>query len=284
MFSLRKFTSLCITFSFIIMSYTGIMLFIVPQGKYAYWMHWELLGLTKTQYGNLHVTFMVLFVVGMLLHIYLNWACLVAYLKNKKKEFTLLTKEFMLAFGFTLVFLLGTLYETPPFKTFLQFNDTVKQSWVTQESTPPYGHAELSSLKSLTKKTFLDLEKSMQTLKDKGFTGIEENAQMEQIAIENGTTPAKVYALIDIEENEVDYQKEDKATQKKTSSSSSLPQMGGGLGQMSLEEVSKRYGINLEEALKKLGAKGVQANKDSRMKPLAEELNTTPFDLFDLIK
>ena len=59
--SLRKLTSLTITFSFFIMSYTGIILFIAPKGRVANWTNWELFGLDKTEYTNLHVTFMVLF-------------------------------------------------------------------------------------------------------------------------------------------------------------------------------------------------------------------------------
>jgi len=61
------------------------------------------------------------------------------------------------------------------------------------------------------------------------------------------------------------------------------PQMGSGLGQMSLEEVAKNYAIDLEKALDNLEKKGIKADKNSKMKPIAEELNTTPFDLFDIL-
>jgi len=204
MVALRRFTSLCITFAFLVMSYTGIMLFIVPQGKIAYWTNWELFGLSKEQYGALHVTFMVLFLVGMVLHIYLNWKPLMMYLKNRSREFSLLTKEFVLALGFTLVFLFGTLYEVAPFKTFLDFEDSIKQSWVTDETTPPYGHAEASSLKSLCKKTYIDLDKAIATLEKNGLTGIKGNKQVGVIAKENGFAPHEIYNMIDIEENELE--------------------------------------------------------------------------------
>lgn len=282
MVSLRRFTSLCITFSFLIMTYTGIMLFIVPQGKYAYWMHWKLWGLSKTQYGNLHVTFMVLFLLGMILHLYLNWKPLVMYLKNKQKEFTLLTKEFIFAFGFTLIFFIGTLAEVVPFSSFLSFNDDVKQSWVTDENTPPYGHAELSSLKSLTKKTFIDLDKAIQTLKENDFKGVEPTVQLEKLAILNNTTPSAIYALIDIEENEVGYEDEKEKSTAKTTKVIQ-PQPGSGLGQMSLAEISKRFNVDLDKAIDHLRAKNIQADENSRLKPLAEKLNTNPMDLFDII-
>jgi len=85
-------------------------------------------GLSKDQYTSLHVMFMVLFLISIVLHIYLNWKLLMVYLKNKKSEFSLLTKEFVLALDVTLVFLFGTLYEIPPFKTFLNFEESIKES------------------------------------------------------------------------------------------------------------------------------------------------------------
>lgn len=203
MLSLRRFTSLSITFSFFVMTYTGIMLFIVPQGKIAYWTNWELFGLSKTQYGNLHVTFMVLFLIGMILHIYLNWTPLMCYLKNKSRKFTLLTKEFILAFSFTLLFILGTLYQVPPFKTFLDFEDSVKESWITDKTIPPYGHAELSSLKALCKKSYIDLDKAIITLEKNGIVGVKANKKVGLIAQENGVAPSDIYNIIDIEENEL---------------------------------------------------------------------------------
>lgn len=204
MIRLRRFTSLCITLAFLVMSYTGIMLFIVPQGKIAYWTNWKLFGLSKEQYGSLHVTFMVLFLVGMILHLFLNWKPLMMYLKNKQREFSLLTKEFALALGFTLVFLFGTLYEVTPFKTFLDFEDSVKKSWVTDETTPPYGHAEASSLKSLCRKTYIDLDKALATLEKNGIVGAKAKKSVGDIAKENGIAPHEIYNMIDIEENELE--------------------------------------------------------------------------------
>jgi hypothetical protein len=256
------------------MSYTGIMLFIVPQGKYAYWMHWEFWGLSKTQYGNLHVTFMVLFLTTAIIHIYLNWRPLLTYLKNRKREFSLLSKEFLLAFFLTLFFIFGTLYEISPFKNFLDFEEGIKQSWVQENYEPPYGHAELSSLQSLTKRTFIDLDKAMQILKDKGFQGVEPKIQLEKLALLNNTTPAKIYALINTEKNEL---------KSMDSTKSAKPQMGSGLGQMSIEQAAKKYSFDLQKALRNLEAKGINANKDDKLKTLSQKLGITPFDLFDIL-
>jgi hypothetical protein len=50
---IRRIISLTMFLCFIAMAYTGIMLFLCPQGKVAYWTGWRLLGFSKEQYGGL---------------------------------------------------------------------------------------------------------------------------------------------------------------------------------------------------------------------------------------
>ncbi|NCD11396.1 MAG: DUF4405 domain-containing protein [Epsilonproteobacteria bacterium] len=132
--SLRRFISLSLLFSFFIMSYTGVVLFLAPKGRVANATNWELLGLDKTQFSNLHVSFMVLFLIGMLFHIYLNWNALFNYFKNKSREFSLFNKEFLLAFSLNLLFLIGTLLYWVPFETLFDFQDRLKSSWEKTQS------------------------------------------------------------------------------------------------------------------------------------------------------
>ncbi|MCV6608869.1 MAG: DUF4405 domain-containing protein [Campylobacterales bacterium] len=106
---MRKTVSLVMLWSMIVMTFTGIMLFIAPQGKIAYWVDWTMFGLSKTDLGNLHTTFMVLFVVATIFHVYYNWKPMVSYMSNKAKEFVFITKENLIALGITIVFIFGTM-------------------------------------------------------------------------------------------------------------------------------------------------------------------------------
>jgi len=47
--------------AFIGMAVTSLILFIVPQGRVAYWADWRLLGLSKTDWGNIHINLGLLF-------------------------------------------------------------------------------------------------------------------------------------------------------------------------------------------------------------------------------
>ena len=43
----RRIVSLTVLLSFIVLSLSGILLFVSPQGRVAYWSRWSLVGLTK---------------------------------------------------------------------------------------------------------------------------------------------------------------------------------------------------------------------------------------------
>lgn len=194
--SLRRLTSLTITFSFLVMSYTGIILFIAPKGRVANWTNWKLLGLDKLQYTNLHVTFMVLFLVGMIFHIYLNWCPLMCYLKNKTRQFSLLTKEFILALSVNVLFVLGTLYYWAPFEQFLDFEDDIKASWEKKVDKAPYGHAELSTIEEFAQRTGKDAMMIVEQLKAKNLNGVILDTTIEKVAKENGKSPADLFEML----------------------------------------------------------------------------------------
>ena len=266
MYSFRRFISLCIGFSFLIMSYTGIILFLSPKGRVANWTNWQILGLDKTQYANLHVTFMVLFLVGMLFHIYLNWNALINYLKNRSREFSLFTKEFFLALGFNLLFLFGTLYYWVPFEQFLDFQNDIKASWERKIDQAPYGHAELSTLEEFSMRTNSTLLTITAQLNAHKIQGVNPSKTIAQIAKENNKSPAQIFDIIN------------------TKPQSQSPVSGGGYGKFTLKEASIQQAFELEKALQIIHEKGFNATENSTLKESADSLHVKPIELLELLK
>jgi len=266
--SLRRVTSLSITFSFLIMSYTGILLFIAPKGRVANWINWELFGLDKTQYTNLHVTFMVLFLVGMIFHIYLNWCPLMCYLKNKSRQFSLLTKEFIFAIAINALFVVGTLYYWAPFEQFLDFEDDVKSSWETKVDKAPYGHAELSSLQEFSSKTGLELETIMKQLALGNIKGASPEKTIAALAKENGKSPAQIFDAIS-------------ATVKVATPTL---KEGGGYGKLSLLDAASQHHFDLAKALAYLTKEGASMSEKSTLRDAADALHVTPMELLETLK
>lgn len=150
--TMRKITSMTMLVSLLLLLINSIVLYIVPEGRVAYWADWHLAGLSKTEWGDQHVTIGVLFLVASVLHIYFNWAPIIAYMKNKAREIKVFTGSFNVAVLVTLLVAVGTYFQVPPMSTILSISEGFKDNGSEKYGEPPYGHAELSSLKMFSKK------------------------------------------------------------------------------------------------------------------------------------
>ena len=248
---LKKITSLIMLWSMIMMTYTGIILYIAPHGRVAYWTNWELFGWSKDQFADVHTTFMLLFIVATLMHLYYNWKPLTSYMKNQMKEFVFFTKEMLVAITLVVVFLFGTLYTLPLFSHFLEFGEEMKESWVEKSEEPPYGHAEESTLKDFSQKTGYDLDQVLSVLNDHNISASPTDT-LENLAIEKGKTPGDIFRLIS------------------ASLGNKKPRITG-LGRKSFAEVAKVLNIQSDVFLKELEEMGIKAQKEDKFRATLEK-------------
>ena len=120
-------------------------------------------------WGNIHINMGFLFLIALIVHLYYNWKPLINYLKDKAKKIKVFTPEFNAALVITIAFVVGTYLLLPPFSWIMSLNDHFKDSGAEKYGEPPYGHAELSSLRTFAKKLKLDLTKSMKLLDQAGY-------------------------------------------------------------------------------------------------------------------
>ena len=187
----RILISLVTALSFVAMSLSGIAAFIVPQGRVAFWTNWTFLGLSKTQWGNIHITTSVLFLIAGIWHTCYNWTALMQYLRGIPGRMTASWRDLAIAALVTAFFTVGAVTRTPPINYILNFNNWIKESWVkTPADDPPFGHAELLSLKGFCKKMYIDTGEALRELHQAGLSISDENATIEQIARGNSMTPA----------------------------------------------------------------------------------------------
>lgn len=265
-FNIRRWVSLTLGLSFIVMTVTGFILFVVPQGKVAYWSDWMLWGLTKEQWGDLHITSMLLLSVTGIWHIYYNWSPLLNYLKDRAKRLTFLKIEFVAALLLNLVFVVGTLYTVQPMKGLLDLNAQIKAYWERSYGSPPFGHAEESTLSAFSGYIGLSAEQAMAKLKTEGLKVESENRTLKEIARENGVSPQAIYTVL-------------KPSGAKKSASAGITY----LGRRSLQELSEMGKIDLEKALAYLRERGVEVSGTIRMREAAETLGTTPYELYEAL-
>lgn len=262
--SLKKITSLVMLLTMFSMTFTGIILFITPPGRVANWANWQLFGISKELYANLHSTFMVLFIFATILHIFYNWRPLISYMKNTTREFILFTKEMIISTVLLILFIFGTVYEVSPFSNFLDFGNDIKGSWEKEYGTAPYSHAELSSMVSFSKKMGYDLEASKKVLNSNNIT-FQEEQSLSQIAKLNGVSPKFVYDILR-KNLEKDGQK-------------SIPLTG--LGKKSVKDVAQTLGISTQEFILKLKSLDLDAKEDDKFKSVAESKDLSPSDILE---
>lgn len=204
---MKKIVSLSLGFSFLIMSYTGVILFIAPHGRIARWLDWHLLGLDKLQYQELHITSMVIFLVFGIWHIYYNWKSIVTYMRDTTKKISFTKKEFLIALLLNILFIVGTLFLIQPFQGFLDMGETIKESWGKKsEKTsstntqsiikPPPTRLGQKTLQELSDTGNINLEESIRILTSKGIDDVDFSSRMKPLANELDVTPTDIYKMI----------------------------------------------------------------------------------------
>ena len=273
---LRKITSLTAALAFILMLITSIILYIVPQGRVAYWADWRLWGLTKTDWGNLHINLGLLFLIALGLHIYYNWKPLLSYLKDKARKMKVLTAEFNTALVIVVAFMLGTYFLVPPFGWMMSLNDYFKDIGAEKYGEPPYGHAELSSLKTFTKKMNLDLGKSLELLEKAGYPVDKSETTISAIGRQYKVPPRTIYETI-------------KPAQISTTQNADLEKKlpespPPGTGNLTLADFCTQYKLNMKLVVRELKKQNVEATEVLTLKEIAAKNNTNPIDLYEQIK
>lgn len=269
---LRKTVSLTALFSFIIVAFSGTVIMLTPPGRLAEWAVWRVLGLTKEQHTNIHLAAACLFIITMILHIWLNWKSIWAYIKGRSAVKA--SGELLFSLVLTAFVIWGTLAYLPPFSTGFQALENYLDHYEDTIENPPFGHAELAPLDGLINRMGFDQEQSLILLEKEGIKVESPSSTLKKIAAENRVSPAKIYGII-------------KTTKKEQNSTEPQPAQEeplSGLGRMGLGTLANKMGMSPEKAVELLKVKGIEASADEKVKDIAEKAGMLPMDVYDYLK
>lgn len=283
-FNWRALTSMLTTGGFLIMSVTGLVLFITPEGRLAYWVDWSILGLTKTQWGDIHVTSSLLFVAVGIIHLWFNWRQFMAYLRSRFQARLTIRPEGPVAAVFCAVLVAGTLYGVPPFTSVLDLSAAIKQSWSADPAMePPFGHAEEVTIKTLALRTASNADAIVAALKNAGFKVESANQTVRQLADLNGTSPAALWLEVqkrvpetlpaDIAAGAVEWTPQEVESRFE----------GKGFGNKTIEQAAGEIGLPVAEVRARLAAQGIEADAGERIRPVADAAGTTPTEILKAV-
>jgi len=264
-FKFRAFTALIVLWSFIVENITGIVLYIVPPGRIAHWTNWKLLGFTKEQWASLHTIFGYIFLIFAVIHIYYNWKPILNYIKKKVKAGLRMRMELTVSLAITILVFVATAISLPPFSTVMDFGTKMKNSWEESRQEPFVPHAEEMSLEEFIEQIEISQDEAFELLKNKGIKVQNASSLIKDIAKDNNTSPVAIYDILE------------KEPPKKK-------QSGRGYGWKTLENVAQELNIPLQDIMKFLQSKGIDAQKDEGIRDIAEKTGMTPYELVEMIQ
>jgi len=184
---------------------------------------------------------------------------------------TVLTPEFNVALVLTVIFAVGTYFELAPFSWVLEFNAHIKDRAAAKYGEPPYGHAELSSLKAFASKAGLDLDGSLKRLHQANIVFDNENQPLKDIARMNDIAPQQVFLAM-------------RPIGKPNPGQGLPPAPPPGTGNQTLADFSKQYKLDIQQILKGLTDKNVSATADMTINQIARQNNMPPSDVYPLLR
>jgi Domain of unknown function (DUF4405) len=275
--NMRKITSMTMLVSLVLLFLNSIILYVVPEGRVAYWADWHFWGLSKTEWGDQHVTVGFLFLLAGLLHIYYNWSAVKSYMKNKMKEIKVFTPSFNIGLLITVIVAVGTYFQVPPMSTILQLGAHFKEAGAEKYGEPPYGHAELSSLKMFSQKEQIDLDKALALLKEAGLQVEGAGQTLVAIAQANRLTPQQVYTIIQPAKTA--------AVEPEKAGATSFPtEPKPGFGRKTLEEACAELKVDVKGVSEGLQAKGMKIEAGKTIHEIAETNGKEPMEIFEAIR
>ena len=270
-FNKRSLTSLMVTLGFIVLAFTGSVLYATPKGRVAHWTRWTFWGLEKEEWSAVHMVIALVFLISALFHIYFNWRVLLRYFKGAFAKGLRAKREFALAALITVLCCVGTVQMWPPFGTIIAWNDQIKDYWERRSAPAPYPHAEDSTLAQFATKIGLTPQELRQRLASEGYEAGDLSVTVNELAHKYAVTPAQLFRAI---------------SKPKTDSggaSGAGQSRGTGYGRMTVEGICKQHGLDVTQALRRLEQNGVDADRADTLRHLSEQTEMTPGHLASVI-
>jgi hypothetical protein len=270
-FNLRSFTSFSLVISTIIMSWSGFILYVAPPGRIANWGTWKLMLFTKSEWQALHTIFSYLFFILVIVHLFfVNWKAFLTYFKSKIKAGLNRKWELAGASLLSVYIFTGTLLNWTPFKPVMAFGEKAKESWESDFQQPPVLHMETYTLDNLSPMfDSIPAGDLLITLRENGIKAESSDNTLKDIAVENDKTPSEIYNILAA-----------RYKSKPAPVSGEVPQ---GIGKYTVKTAALNSGKEVSELLRILNAKGIEANAETSLRSVADQLGVTPRDVYNML-
>lgn len=182
-------------FSFLAMSLSGLILYIAPPGRVFRWTNWHFLWLDLYQWQAIHTLFSYLFIGFAIAHVFsLNWKILFSYFTRKSVEGLRRKKELLAAIIVTILFLVGTTLNLPPFKSIMQIGDFTSEYWGKSIDYPPVAHTEDMTIEEIaTVLLHIETADYLKRIENAGFENVGAHQKLIDVCELNNVAPYQFF-------------------------------------------------------------------------------------------
>lgn len=196
-FSWQSFISIGLLFSFIVMLFSGLILYVAPEGSLSRWIGWDVFNLTKKQWEHQHTIFSYLFVIFSIFHIFrINWSLMLSYFVPEKIKISNF-REIIIALLITIIVFIGTLVEIDPFNFILKLGNNISDSYSENVERPKVADAEKLTIAEFSEKVFdIPYAEIHDCLINLGFIDVSEEILIKDFCKKNDITPEELYKVL----------------------------------------------------------------------------------------
>jgi hypothetical protein len=265
----RAFVTFYVILSFLVLTVTGIVLFITPPGRIANWSDWRLLGFSKSQWQTVHTVFSFIFVIAASFHLFFNWKVILGYVARKFREGINKRRELAAALTVGVIIFVMAADNIAPFGTLMAWGEELKNSWSTPSTEPPVPHAELLTLTKLSEELHLPADQLIAGLTASGLVPDSAGMTVRDLARKYGLTPKQVY---------------DRLPAARTGAAHAVTAGGPGYGRKTVGNVCNEEGLDAATALARLAAAGITTDAETSIRSLSQATGKTPIVIVGIIR
>jgi len=195
-FKFKPLISFLTIFSFLLLAFSGFILYVRPEGSLARWVGWKAIGLDKSGWETVHIVFCALFVAAGVIHLILNFRAIIIYLttgidRNRKNLVEMLVAVFLV-----MALFLVAIFQLPPASWLMEGRSQFKTHPRALRIAIPGPDFEKQSLRRVAEHFGQSPDRVLRELQMRGLTGVSLDTSLEDAARKNQMTPQELYLLI----------------------------------------------------------------------------------------
>jgi len=195
-FKFKPFISFLTVFSFLLLAFSGFILYIRPEGSLARWVGWRAVGLDKGGWETVHIVFCTLFLLAGIVHLVLNFKAIVIYLTTGIDRTRKNLLEMIIAVVVVVGLLLVAVWKLPPGSWLMAGRAQFKNHPRAMRLQPPAADFEKQSLRRVAEHFGQAPDRVLRELQARGLKGVSLESSLEEVARKNQMTPQELYLLI----------------------------------------------------------------------------------------